>query len=141
MANIIDKIRAKGEQLSAIRSKINDLEEAMSKALSTLKEERDGLNIELLELLTANELTSIKTSSGESFIRAKRKGYQFDEFRMLPWATERGLVKIDSLRLKQAFAQSKPDELPEGVTMVENEYISVRKPKAETETKGEASGE
>ena len=127
MANIIDKIRAKGEELATVRLEINTAEEAFEISIRAAKERRDIVQAELLELLRDNDLASIKTSSGDNFIRAKRKGFAFDEYKLLPWCTERGLTKIDTARLKQVL--TKADELPEGVTMVEQEYISVRSAK------------
>lgn len=93
------------------------------------KELRDKVQGELLELLRANDLASIKTSSGDNFIRSKRKGFSYDEFRLLPWAIENHAIKIDSTILKQKF--TKMADLPAGVSVVEQEYISVRKAKAQ----------
>lgn len=126
--NIIQKIIAKGDELSELRASINKIEEEFENASKPLKERRDQLNEELMLMLKKEGLSSIKSKSGENYILASKKGYQIsDEKLAFAWCIERGVVRIDKELLKKTLGGV--SELPQGFEVVEKEYIRITSPK------------
>lgn len=128
MANVIDRIKAKAEQLQALRTQIATIEEAAAQSVAGLKADRDRVQQELLEELKKQGLGSIKTSDGESYTLSKRVGIAITLLpHALKWATENRCVSIDKRMAEQKLKTM--SELPAGFERTEVEYISIRKPK------------
>ena len=138
---VIKRITDKAERLAEVRTAINALEEEVKLKVDALKKERDELQEELIASLKKESLTTIKTSAGESYTLAKRKGISIvNEIFALKWAMENRAVSINKILVAQKLKDAK--EMPSGFEAVESEYISVRKPKAnpaEAEAKSDES--
>jgi hypothetical protein len=129
--NIIEKIIKKGDELSEAREKINKLEEEQRLIIEPLKAKRDKLQEELKLMLSENGLKSIKSTSGDNYTLAIRKGVTIsDEDKAFKWCVEHKAISIDKVALKSMLSNVK--ELPEGFEHSEQEYISVRKAKEES---------
>ena len=132
MSVVIDKIKAKAEELASIRQQIDAIEEATKAAIEPLKEARECLQMELLEQFKKHELSSIKTNDGCSYARATRKGVEvISEVFALDWASKNHCVRIDSRLVAQKLKDA--TEMPAGFEAKEVEYISVRRPKVDKE--------
>lgn len=124
----IEIIKAKAEKLLELRAFISKREEEVDNELKAIKEERDTVQAELLEELKKDDLKSIKVSDGSSYIRASRKGIQItDPTRALFWAKENMCFSVDKRLAEQKI--SKMETAPDGFSLTETEYISIRKPK------------
>jgi hypothetical protein len=130
MSKAIERIKTKAEQLAETRLLIAKTEEAHRVELEGMKAKRDTLQDELLAELRKEGLTSIKTDGGESYTRATRRGINItNPITALAWAKDHGAVAIDRRLVGAKLA--KATVMPTGFELVENEYISVRKPKAD----------
>jgi len=135
MSKAIERIKSKAEELATLRAEINQAEETHRLMIEAMKERRDTVQNELLTVLRKEKLSSIKTDAGESYTRATRRGINIiNPILAFAWAKDNGAVAID--RRMVATKLAKVDKVPAGFEVVENEYISVRKPKA---NKGEES--
>ncbi len=138
---VIKRITEKAERLAELRAAINTLEEDAKKRVEGLKQERDAIQQELIDSLKKEGLATIKTSAGESYTLAKRKGISIvNEIFALKWAMENRAVSINRILVAQKLKDAK--EMPSGFEAIESEYISVRKPKAnpaEAEAKSDES--
>ena len=136
MSKAIERIKALAEELAALRTEITAKEEAHRLELDAMKEHRDAVQSQLLDALRKEDLTSIKTTAGESYSRATRRGVDIiNPIAALSWAKDSGAISIDRRLVAQKLADKDADTLPPGFELVVTEYISVRKPKA---TKAEA---
>jgi len=135
----MDAIQKKGDQLSEVRKMIEDIENEAKEKIGPLKAVKEEIQQELLMSLKGLGLKSIKSSSGDSISVSKKKGFNIDEFKITNWAIENRCISVNKLMVAQRLKNATPETLPSGVTMVESEFISIRKPstKAET-TEGEA---
>lgn len=132
MSNVIQKIKSKAEKLAELRASIHRLEEKQAQELDPLKVERDAVQQELLEELKKNELASIKTENGETYARSSRKSLEItNDIFALSWAKENHCFSVNKLVAMQRIA--KLDKIPDGFNVVENEFISIRKPKEKEE--------
>ena len=130
MSVIIDKIKAKAEELASVRKEIDAIEEAAKLSTEKLKARKEVLQMELLEQFKKHEIASIKSNDGSTYTRATRKGVEIvGETMALIWATVNHCVRIDTRLVAQTLKDAK--EMPAGFEAKEVEYISVRKPKAE----------
>lgn len=137
MSRVIDRIKSNAEQLAELRTTIAKTEEAHRLELESLKEKRDTLQNDLLTALRKEGLASIKTAAGESYARSTRRGVNIiNPIAALAWAKEHGAIAID--RRIVATKLAKTDKIPAGFELVETEYISVRKPRAEKEVEVES---
>jgi hypothetical protein len=126
--NIIEQIIKKGDELSELRNKINKLEEEIKLTVEPLKIKKDELQEELKMMLSQNNLKSIKSSNGDNYILATKKGVLItDDKKALKWCIEHNAISIDKTAIKSVLSTAK--ELPEGFEFSEQEYISVRKAK------------
>lgn len=126
--NAIQKIKNKAEQLAELRSLINATEDHFKAKIDPLKSQRDAIQQELLDELKKNELLSIKTSSGENYIRSSKKVLGIVSLpQALKWAKENMAFSIDKRIALQKI--TKMDKAPDGFDLEEREYISIRKPK------------
>jgi hypothetical protein len=137
MSKAIERIKARAEALAFIRLEIAALEEAHRQELEQKKASRDTIQNELLVELRKEGLTSIKTSNGDSYSRATRRGVDIiNPIAALSWAKEHGAIAIDRRLVAQRLAEF--EKMPPGFQLVETEFISVHKPKAK---KAEATEE
>lgn len=124
----IKDIQNKAEQLATIRASISSIEEDLKVKIVRLKTERDAMQIELIDILKENDLTSIKVSTGESYARAKRKSLNIiDLTSALEWATDNEAISVDKKMAEQMLKNV--EKLPKGFEQIEKEYITIRKPK------------
>lgn len=129
---LIDKIKSKAEELYQTRKDIDKVEEAYKLTVDPLKARRDQLQQELIELYNEVGITSIKTEAGETYAKAMRKGLMIkDDRKALTWAIENNCANINKIYAAQVIF--KQEEIPAGFEVVQSEYISVRKPKADKE--------
>lgn len=127
---VIKRITDKAERLAEVRAAINVLEEESKLKVEALKTERDALQEDLIASLKKESLTTIKTSAGESYTLAKRRGVSVvNESVALSWAIENRAISINRLMVAQKLRYEK--EMPAGFELFESEYISVRKPKSD----------
>lgn len=137
MSKIIERIKEKAEQLASVRASINRVEEEHRLIVDALKTQRDTLQEDLLVALRKEDLASIKTSAGETYARVPKRSLNItNEIVALNWAIEHRAVSINKIFAMQELKNEK--EMPAGFEIIESEYISVRKPKAE---KAEAEGQ
>lgn len=131
-STIIKRITEQAEKLYNLRREIERKEEENRSALEVLKIERDAIQEGLLKDLKKNDLSSIKVSSGDSFIRQSRKSIEItSEPHALDWAIKHRTVSINKILVAQALKNV--GEVPAGFQVVESEYISVRKSKKEND--------
>ena len=124
--NILQEIKAIGDQLSAIRKEVASKEEAFELEIGSMKQLRDSLQAKLLELLSENGLKTIKVDSGDSYSLSTKKGVNItDQDKAIRWALDNYAFKPD-MKLIETLLKSKT-ELPEGFEFVEKKFISVRK--------------
>lgn len=127
--NPIEEIQALGEELYQLRRTIAEKEEEFKAILAEDKKRRDLLQEELMHRLREHKMTSIKTESGDSFARAKRRSIAVSNMNLaIRTAMKLGAVTPDLKKLGTML--SKEEKLPKGFERVETEYISVRKAKA-----------
>lgn len=124
----IKTLQQKAQRLHDLRSTIALREEELKQLLTPLKTARDELQEELLADMRENEVATLKVDSGESYVRAVRKGIQVTlEAHARKWAIENGAVQIDRRLVAQALKDA--TELPDGFERVETPYISIRSSK------------
>lgn len=127
----LQELRDKSEKLYALRREIDKRDQEHRMVMEPLEQERDALQGEVLAALNELQLASFKVASGETFTKAVRKSIVIlDPYRALEWAKEHGAVSVDSKLVAQMYKDGK--QLPEAFQPRETEYISVRKPKADT---------
>ncbi len=132
MITEIENLKLMSEKLYTLRKEIDAKEEASKAVIDPLKVERDALQALLVIEMDKVGLKSIKTSSGDTFAQASRKGIEvLSEVGALKWAMENMAVSID----KRLVAQKLKDatEVPSCFALVESKYISVRKAKEAVE--------
>lgn len=96
--------------------------------LEPMKLERDVVQAELIADLNKAELASIKTSDGDTYVKAVRKAVNItNDIFAYKFALEHRAVKIDTLAVARIVKDMK--EVPTGFEVVDSEYISVRKAK------------
>lgn len=124
----IIEITTNANRLYEVRQAIDAKKEAQKKELESLEQERDLLQLQLIKDLKENNLASIKVSSGDTFTKAVRQGFEInDELRAIEWAIENRAVSVNRVIMAQKLKDV--EEIPKWATKVETEYISVRKAK------------
>jgi len=127
---VIKRITDTADKLYEIRKAIQAKEEACKAELEVMKLERDAIQASLLAELNKNGLSSIKSSSGDSFSKSVRKSVEItSEPFALKWAIENRTVSINKTLVAQKLKEI--SEVPPGFEIVETEFISVRKAKQE----------
>ena len=98
----IEQLKQLAERLYETRKAIVQIEEEAKKHTDELKTSRDILQTEIIELMNEVGLSSIKTASGESYAKAKRKGIAIlNPTQALFWDRDNGCYKIDKILLAQ----------------------------------------
>jgi hypothetical protein len=124
----VQQLKAKAQTLYALREEINRDEEKYQESQRLKKAKRDLLQDELIKLFKEVALDKVGVKGGNTVTLATRAGFEIrSEVHAMAWARKVGAVSID----RKMFAQllSKTKKLPGWVKKVDNEYISVRKPK------------
>jgi hypothetical protein len=125
-SKVIERITENAEKLSEIRQEISKKEEENKKELDVMKAERDAIQAILLQDLNKNGLSSIKTRSGDSFIRQTKDSIEItNDFKALGWAMKNMAVSVNKILVAQKLKDLK--EIPDGFQIVTSEFISVRK--------------
>lgn len=128
--NILAKIKLQGQTLYDLRQDINKLEEAHKAMMDKMKEQRDKLQLTLIDSLTKNDLASIKVKSGDAFILQSRKSVVVTEAMFADqWAVKNGCVSLNKTLVGQRLKEMPEKDWPRGLTMEEKQFISVRKAK------------
>ena|SRR3990167_1245534 len=132
MSKAIERIKSKAEKLAELRTTIKTIEEEAKVKLDVLKLSRDEIQNELLAELKKEGLASIKTDNGETYAKGSRKSLEIVNLVFaLSWAAKNHAYLIDKRIAMQII--SKLDEVPNGFSVVENEFISVRGVKKDEE--------
>lgn len=122
----IKEMQKKAERLARLRSKVDDLKKKFTDKLSPLEEQRDALQMELLEDMSREQVASLRIENGDMYTRATRKGITItNEVFARKWALENNAFSID--RKQVAGILGKKDELPPGFEKTETAYITIRK--------------
>ena len=132
MSKSIEKIKRSAEKLAELRASIKTIEEEAKVKLDALKLSRDEVQNELLAELKKEGLASIKTDNGETYAKGSRKSLEVVNLVFaLKWAAENHAYSIDKRIAMQKIAEL--DEVPNGFSVVENDFISVRGVKKDEE--------
>jgi len=125
-SKVIQRLTDTAEKLYDVRKSIEAVKAERDKIIAPLELERDALQEVLIAELNKNELASIKVKSGDSFTKAIRRSVAVvNEVFALDWAKKNGAVKVDTTLAAQKLKEV--ETLPEGFSLVQSEYISVRK--------------
>jgi hypothetical protein len=120
-----EQIRETAERLSAARREVDAADRRLRKATA----ERDKVQGELLDLMRSVDLYRTRTEGGEIIERrVSRRLEILDRSRALPWAIQNGAVTINMTAVNK-IVRDNPPEIPHGSQFVDEEYISIRKPK------------
>jgi hypothetical protein len=148
--DLLTQIKEKGERLSELRKqigaveveteaklapailKIEQFKQQQETILKPLKTERDIVQDELLNLMADAELSSVKTKSGDSFMRMIKKGWKVtNEALALRYAYDKNMTRVE---LNKAEINKHLDslvEIPEGFEKQETVYMQVKLAKQE----------
>lgn len=121
------------EHLRSIRAQIAEEEEKIMERLSPLKEERDRLQLLLMQKFDEEGIASIKASDGTNYSKAIRKSVNvLNPIEADKWAIEHNWAKINLKAAERAILGLL--ESPERVAEVSNifelretPYVSIRK--------------
>ena len=139
MSKVIERIKANAEALAQIRVSIDNYKEDTKKVIDALELEKASIQALLLTDLRNEGLTSIKSSTGESYSRMMTKSLEVtNELQAFKWAYENRAVSINKTLVKQKLKDA--TEVPVGFEMVESEYISCRKAPTKAVKFDEATG-
>ena len=126
--NIIDKIKLQGQTLADLRSDIQRLEVEQKLKLGEIKEQRDKVQLALIESLTKGGITSVKVKSGDSFILQSRKSVMVTNALFADqWALKNGCVTLNKTMVGQRLKEMPESKWPRGLTMEDKQFISVKK--------------
>lgn len=111
-------------QLLSLKKEVKALDEAQKAAMAPKAVELAELQTKFLEELGKLGLRSIKTEEA-NFSIATRKGFNFiNEIEAMKWAIKNRTVSIDRKLAAQKLDSLK--KLPEFVTRVEKEYLTIK---------------
>lgn len=124
----IKKLQSKADKLAKLRDKLAKLDAAYEAKATSIKEERDRLQDELLTDMEREQIASLRVVNGDMYTRAVRKGIIIqDEVFARKWALDNNAFSIDRRRVAEVLG--KADILPPGFQKTETAYISIRKNK------------
>lgn len=131
----IDLMNKSAERLSYVRGQIRSREERFKEETDALFVEERALREDLLVGLKMMGLSSVRTSSGDSYVLAKTHDFEISNpLAFETWARDNRCVTIDKRAAKQRLLASfKEGTLPEFAKPVDKETISVRSAKKEEE--------
>ncbi len=125
-SKVIERIQNNAERLYEIRKAIATYEEHSKQELEAMKLERDAVQAVLLKEMGANNLSSMKVRSGDTFARQTRKSLEvLSEMGALKWALDNKCYALNRIAAMQVLKDAK--EVPTCFEVVESEFISVRK--------------
>ncbi len=118
------------EELSKLRQEEAKIKEKFEEMLKPLKEEKEKKQAELIQELHEVGLSSVKVESGESYSIKKGKSLLVtSEILAFKWAIDHRAVSINKTIVKQKLKGI--EEIPEGFSYEEREFISISKSKVE----------
>lgn len=140
-ANFVAEMNARAERLAEVRGKLREREEQYKADTDAWFAEERQLKEQLLADLKTIGLKSIKTTSGESYVISTTHAYEArNPLELERWATEQRLVRVDRELIKSKLRTlDRAGQLPEFITVIDKETISIRKPKAEGEAEPAAA--
>ncbi len=139
-ADFVAAMNTSAERLAEVRLLINGREEAFKKETDDLYNEEKALKEDLLVALKTIGLSSVKTSSGESYVISHKHRFGVkNPIALEDYARKERCVTIDKKALNQRFAKAfKEGTLPDFVTPEPYETISIRGAKKEEEAATES---
>ncbi len=118
------------EELSKLRQEEAKIKEKFEEMLKPLKEEKEKKQAELIQELHEVGLSSVKVESGESYSIKKGKSLLVtSEILAFKWAIDHRAASINKTIVKQKLKGI--EEIPEGFSYEEREFISISKSKVE----------
>lgn len=144
--DILEQIKAKSARLAELRKKLSTIEEAEAMELAPhkeamekikakyaelepeMKEERNALDAELLDLMVSADMKTYKTLSGHRFTITEKPGMKIvDEKKALGFILTARAYKVDFPVLKNAMKDIRENGgvAPEGFEFVTDRFMSV----------------
>lgn len=125
---MLEEIKQKASLLGELRMQLKEKEESHKQDISSLRRDIDLLQQEVVSMMGASAVSSLKTPEGDTYSLVKKKSYQVTSIaHALSWAKKNDCFSLDARLAKQKL--SSLEKLPGGFTETEKSFISVRKKK------------